>query len=293
MTGPVRIAGAPISWGVCEAPGWGHQMAAGRVLSEMRALGLRATEAGPDGFLPAEPDAARSMLAAHGLALVGGFVPLVLHRGTGWHGELRRVAGYLAACGGEVAVLAAVAGHDGYDSRPPLSSAEWRTLLGALDEAAGLAAGLGLRAVLHPHVGTVVQRPAEIDRVLAGTQIPLCLDTGHIRAGGGDPAALARQAAGRVGHVHLKDVRAGHADRVATGRMPYAAAVRGGLYCPLGQGDARITAVLQSLRAAGYGGWYVLEQDLMLDAEPPAGGGPREQAAGSLRFLRDVLAGAP
>jgi hypothetical protein len=27
-----RIAAAPISWGVCEVPGWGHQMAAERVL---------------------------------------------------------------------------------------------------------------------------------------------------------------------------------------------------------------------------------------------------------------------
>jgi inosose dehydratase len=292
MTGPGRIAGAPISWGVCEAPGWGHQMRAHRVLAEMRELGLRATEAGPDGFLPGEPGAARSMLAAHGLTLAGGFVPLVLHRGTGWRDELRRVAGYLAACGGEVAVLAAVAGHDGYDTHSPLSATDWRTLLNALDEAAALAAGHGLRAVLHPHVGTVVQRPAEIERVLAGTQIPLCLDTGHIRAGGGDPAALARQAAGRIGHVHLKDVLAGYADQVAEGSMRYAAAVRAGLYCPLGDGDAGIAAVLESLRAAGYGGWYVLEQDLMLDAEPPAGGGPREQVAGSLRFLRDALPGA-
>ena len=42
-----RIAGAPISWGVCEVP----------VLAEMREIGPLATELGPDGFRPAEPDA--------------------------------------------------------------------------------------------------------------------------------------------------------------------------------------------------------------------------------------------
>ena len=31
-----RVAGAPISWGVCEVPGWGVQLPAERVLSEMR-----------------------------------------------------------------------------------------------------------------------------------------------------------------------------------------------------------------------------------------------------------------
>jgi hypothetical protein len=47
-----KIAGAPISWGVCEVPGWGYQLPPDRVLTEMRKIGLAATELGPDGFLP-------------------------------------------------------------------------------------------------------------------------------------------------------------------------------------------------------------------------------------------------
>ena len=50
-----RIAGAPISWGVCEVPGWGYQLGPQQVLAEMREVGLAATELGPDGFLPADP----------------------------------------------------------------------------------------------------------------------------------------------------------------------------------------------------------------------------------------------
>ena len=35
-----RVAGAPITWGVDESPGWGHLMGRDRVLAEMPASGL-------------------------------------------------------------------------------------------------------------------------------------------------------------------------------------------------------------------------------------------------------------
>ena len=74
-----KIAGAPISWGVCEVPGWGYQLTADRVLREMREVGLMATELGPEGFLPSEPAAMARVLSEHGLQAVGGFTPLLLH----------------------------------------------------------------------------------------------------------------------------------------------------------------------------------------------------------------------
>src|SRR3989442_10674083 len=69
----MKLAGAPISWGVCEVPDWGLQLAPDRVLADMRALGLRATEAGPPGFLPADPAKARALLDSCGLRPIGGF----------------------------------------------------------------------------------------------------------------------------------------------------------------------------------------------------------------------------
>ncbi|HEX8347418.1 MAG TPA: inosose dehydratase, partial [Actinoplanes sp.] len=75
----LRLAGAPISWGVCEVPGWGYQLAPEQVLAEMAGLDLSATEFGPEGFLPAGGAARREVLAGFGLTAVGGFVPVVLH----------------------------------------------------------------------------------------------------------------------------------------------------------------------------------------------------------------------
>src|SRR6188508_954824 len=74
-----RVAGAPISWGVCEVPGWGWQYDPATVLTQMRELGLRAIEFGPEDFLPEAPEAKAAVLGRHGLAAVGQFVPVVLH----------------------------------------------------------------------------------------------------------------------------------------------------------------------------------------------------------------------
>ena len=202
-----RIAGAPISWGVCEVPNWGHQLAPSRVLAEMRDVGLAATELGPEGFLPADPDQMAGVLAAHQLTAVGGFTPVVMHLpGQDPLPAIDRVLEQYDATGAEVLVLSATSGLDGYDSRPVLDSDGWDLLLGNLNRISDRAAEHGVRAVLHPHVGTMVENGDEVQRVLSGSSVSLCLDTGHLLIGGTDPADLTRQAPDRIAHTHLKDV---------------------------------------------------------------------------------------
>ena len=290
-----RIAGAPISWGVCEVPGWGHQLRPERVLEEMQQLGLSATEFGPVGFLPHDPTERRHILLAHGLTAVGGFVPVVLHKPFDPALVLTAVMTEFVATGASTLVLAAATGLDGYDVRPSLGASEWRSLLSALDSISRLAAELGIQAVLHPHVGTVVETADEVERVLAGSEIALCLDTGHLLIGGADPLNLARQAGGRVGHVHLKDVHADLADRVRNGQLTYSSAVREGLYPVLGTGDVDIAGVVSSLEYTGYDGWYVLEQDVTLEAEP-ADRGPAAAVEAAIQYVTALgsdLEGSP
>jgi inosose dehydratase len=264
-----RIAAAPISWGVCEVPGWGWQYDPDTVLDQMREAGLAATEFGPAGFLPDEPGARAKALADKGLRAVGGFVPVVLHDPE--HDPLPAVRATLepfVATGAGTLVLAAATGQEGYDERPVLDEAGWSTLLGHLDRLDALAAEVGVTATLHPHVGTMVESAAEVQRVLEDSAIGLCLDTGHLLIGGADPVALARDHATRIRHTHLKDVDAGWAARVRSGEVGYTEAVRHGMYQPLGQGDVDLPAIVSSLEAAGYAGWYVLEQDTILDRRP-------------------------
>ncbi|MFH8468269.1 sugar phosphate isomerase/epimerase family protein [Streptomyces sp. NPDC017991] len=284
-----RIAGAPISWGVCEVPDWGYQLTPERVLKEMREVGLAATEFGPEGFLPGEPAAMAQVLAHHDLRAVGGFTPLLLH--VPGHDPLPGVDTLLesyAASGADVLVLSAVTGQDGYDSRPELDADGWKLLLSNLDRLTALAAERGVQAVLHPHVGTMVENGEEVQRVLEHSAISLCLDTGHLLIGGTDPAELTRQAPERIAHTHMKDVDAALAAKVQSGRLSYTDAVRDGMYRPLGAGDVDVRAIVSHLGARGYDGWYVLEQDTILTGEP-AGKGPVDDVWSSAEFLRSVL----
>jgi len=231
----------------------------------MQEVGLVATEFGPDGFLPDDPVDRAKTLADKGLRAVGGFVPVVLHDPSAdpVRDIEQALAGFTAAGAGTL-VLAAVTGIQGYDVRPALDEEGWAVLLGNLDRLALVAARIGITATLHPHVGTMVETTADVERVLAGCGIGLCLDTGHLLIGGTDPAALVAEHAGRIRHTHLKDVDESWARRVQSGEVTYTDAVRGGMYRPLGQGDVDIASIVGSLERAGYDGWYVLEQDTIL-----------------------------
>lgn len=284
----MKIAGAPISWGVCEVPGWGYQMDPSRVLAEMTAVGLEATEFGPQGWLPPAPRERAAVLEGHGLAAVGAFVPVVLH--DPGHDPLPAVSRELdsfEAAGGDVLVLAANSGLAGYDERPVLDDEGWATMFANLDRLAELARSRGIKATLHPHVGTMVEKREEVLRVLAGSTIPLCLDTGHLLIGGTDPVELAATYADRINHVHAKDVRVDLAKRVQSGELTYTEAVRAGIYVPLGAGDVDFAAIVASLDGAGFDGWYVLEQDTILAAEP-ADEGPVTDVRSSIAYLRGL-----
>jgi inosose dehydratase len=270
----MKLAAAPISWGVCEVPDWGLQLDAERVLSDMRGLGVTATEAGPPGFLPSDAAAARRLLESRGLRLVGGFVTAVLHLADRRTAELAAVAAQadlLAAGGSEVLVLAPAMARAGYTAANRLSATEWRALYEGVDRVAEIASERGLAIAVHPHWGTAIERADDIARFLEGCEHPLCLDTGHITLAGADPLQVARDAGARVRHVHLKDVDAGLAAQVRDGTLAYADGIRRGLFRVLGEGAARIADVIAHLRRSGYRGWYVLEQDVMLDAVPPPG----------------------
>jgi inosose dehydratase len=283
-----RIASAPISWGVCEVPGWGWQYDAETVLAEMRAVGLAATEFGPIGFLPDDPADKAKTLADVGLRAVGGFVPVVLHDPS-YDPALEVTAaldGFVAA-GATTLVLAAATGQEGYDDRPVLDEDGWGTLLANLDKLSAMAADRGVLATIHPHVGTMIENTDDVDRVLRGSSIGLTLDTGHLLIGGVDPVALTLGNTARIKHTHLKDVDAGWAAKVQAGEVTYTEAVRRGMYRPLGAGDIDLTAIVSTLEKAGYDGWYVLEQDTILP-DRPTDEGPVVDVRASIAHLRGI-----
>jgi inosose dehydratase len=285
-----HLAAAPISWGVCEVPGWGLMLPPERVLGEMASLGLRATELGPLGYLPLDPIALRALLDRHGLRLVGAFVPLVLHEPScdSARAEADRLAAILAAAGADVFMVAAVV-DPAWSPRIELDDRGWERLMRHLGEIEEIVSSHGLSLALHPHVGTLVQTDADVARVLAGSDVGWCFDSGHLLIGGTDPAAFVRDHAERIVHVHLKDVDAALAARVRAGELSLVAATQAGLFRPLGQGDSGIEEVVGLLDGHGYERWLVLEQDTAITGqEPPVGGGPIVDVRESIAYLDNL-----
>src|SRR3954465_7571371 len=122
-----RLVAAPISWGICEVPGWGRMLDAERVLGEMASLGITATELGAPGFLPDDAAALGDTLRSHGLGLVASFWPVVAHEPSDAVASVRDTARKLAALGGDVISLALVQDL-GWSAPRELSDAQWATL---------------------------------------------------------------------------------------------------------------------------------------------------------------------
>jgi inosose dehydratase len=290
-----RLAGAPISWGVCEVPGWGTTLPPEVVLADIRSLGLTATELGPEGWLPTDAGALRELLDAHGLRLVAGFVPLVLHepdQAASTREAAARAARLLSRAGGRVLVSAAVVSAS-WSPRTVLGREEWKRLGEGLDLVDVIAGDYGLAHALHPHIGTLVEDGADLERVAEVADVRWCLDTGHLAGAGVDPVRLARDESARIAHVHLKDVDLSLAGQVRSGAMSLREATRRGLFQPLGRGDAAVGEVIRALEDSGYNGWYALEQDIVLTESDAAAGSPAEGVETSLDYVRTLVSEAP
>ena len=286
-----RIAGAPITWGVDPSPGWGYVMDRDRVLGEMSSVGLRATELGPDGWLPTDRDELDDFLRGHGQQIVGGFVPAVLYRPEMVEDELayvERAAAQLAGAGSQVMVLGPDNHFAGYDESINMSDEEWEVLLANLSRVIDIGKDNEIRTCLHPHWGMAIERGEHVEKLLESSPVDLCLDTGHLYLAGTDPVDIARLATERIHHVHLKDVDGEWAEKVQSGEAKFRQSVIDGMFTPLGQGVVDIAGVIRVLEAAGFSGWYVLEQDVSLTENPGEGEGPAADARASVDYLQGL-----
>jgi inosose dehydratase len=286
-----RTGTAPISWGICEVPGWGAQLPPERTLAEMASLGLRTTELGSVGYLPADPVELRHLLDQYGMALIGGFNALALADPARSDEQLAaadRSAAVLAAGGAQYFVTCVVSDPDSWQ-RPVLDDGNWATMVANLAVLDRLCVRHGLVQVFHAHVDSLVETAAEIERLLDASDVSFVLETGHFLIGGYDPLRFVHEHRDRIGLVHLKDVRLGLVDDLSTRRLTLMEAVQAGIFPSLGDGGAPIAAVIAELERTGYDGWYVIEQDVALtDGLPADGEGPIRDVARSVAYLRSI-----
>ena len=295
-----RIASAPVSFRVYDA---GHPLRAADVAAAMARTGFSGTELGPAGWF-GSPEQAAQTLRATGLEGVGAYAavhvtgdPEQVERDLA---AMDRSCAELAACGGGTIVLADAGtpeltrnpARSPDDRRLALDASGWQRLREVVTRAVDRVRAAGLRASFHPHLCTFVESRWEVERLLELVDVGLTLDTGHLRLAGADPVECLRAWRDRIDHVHLKDVDLGSLERVRAERRTDHPAWWGGLFRPLGDGDADLARFVAELVAGGYRGWWVIEHDGPTSGPPDLAGDTAVQAR-NLAWLRRHLAAPP
>lgn len=297
VTPMVRVAAAPINWGVYRLDP--ANPPADEVLDAIVAAGYEGSELGPLGYLAADPADVGANFAGRGLALVSAFAGVALAEPLpeAFLTEFAAVAALLAAGGASTLLISDAMSEtrakvSGRVERHPdtwWNDHDWRRVCANLETLIAKAGAHGLDLTYHPHAGSHVESGREIARLLAETRdqaLRFCLDTGHILIGGVDPVEVLDWAGDRVAHVHAKDVDGEVLARLENGDLDYVGAVAAGLYCDLGDGAVDWNGIAAGLARTGFAGWVVVEQDRHLIP------GDRHPAASLLRnrvFVRSLL----
>ncbi len=295
----IRVANAPCSWGVIEDVA-GDRGDYRRVIDEMQQTGYIGTELGDWGFMPTDPAQLSAELGSRGLSLLASWVSVRLHDANQHEqsaADAIRTAKLLATVGGKENFI--VLGNDPYvdpirtkyagriTPAMGMNEFQWETFAkGANLVAKRVMDATGLRTVFHHHIGTLVETPAETERLMAMTDpaiLGLVFDTGHWTFGGGDPVTGIRQFKDRIWHVHFKDQEPNVARQSREQDWDGLTSVGHGVFCELGKGSVDFPAVLATLREIGYDGWIVVEQDVL-----PGMGTPKESAARNREYLRGI-----
>ncbi len=295
----MKVANAPCSWGIIEnIEGKGSTY--DQVLDEMQATGYIGTELGDWGFMPTDPSQLTLELKNRELQLLASWVSVYLHDQTKHQSSLEnclRTGTLLADVGGSETLV--ILGNDPYTDpvrnknsgriTPDMAMNEdtWKVFAeGANMIAQRIREELGIRTAFHHHIGTWIETPAEVQRLMDMTDpnlLGLVFDTGHYTFGGGDPLEGVRTFADRIWHVHFKDCDLDVAAQSRVGEWNGPESVGHGVFCELGQGSVDFSGVIKALRETDYNGWIVVEQDVL-----PGMGTPKESAQRNRNYLTSI-----
>lgn len=294
----MRVASAPVSWGVMENIELPDDYTPDRVLDEISEAGYSGTELGPYGFLPTDAGQLRGALAKRKLTLCSAFIEMDLGNAAKLDSGIATVltsAKLISAAGAKLLVLSdeitpernAAAGRPEVGNTLSWSEQEWKNAKVAVGKVIEECRALGLRVAFHHHVGTHVETPQEVDRLFSlfpASDLGLCLDTGHYVYGGGDVQAYLEKNVSRVWCVHLKDIYEDKLSEARKQKLNFHDAVRRGVFAPLAKGDIDFSRVLGLLKKGRFDGWLVVEADVL-----PGGAGadaPLPNAIAAREFLR-------
>ena len=277
----VAVANAPVSYGAFELTvGHDPNVPDGlSVLDQVAEAGYAGIDLGPTGYL-GTGERLGELLAERGLGLAGAYLELPYAD----HDALRQALPDLDAMldvfdtvgpylpGPRPRPTLADSGSEARRGRPGRSVSDrsagldadsWHKFAEGLATVVAHCRDRGYEPTFHPETGTYVEAPWEIEEVLDRSDIGLCLETGHMMLGGGDPVAMLRDWQDRINHVHLKDATLSVMRQIVADEVPVTEIWVREAFCALGGGDLDVGAVLDGLRGMSFSGWLVVEQDIL------------------------------
>ncbi len=300
----LRVGNAPCSWGALEFDGaTAEPIGFAQMLDELVETGYTGTELGDWGFMPTEPETLRTALHKRQLVMLGAFVPVALKEQSAHAVGVAtavKTARLLASVASEPKPYLVLADDNGtvpertrnagrITEAMGLKPAEWNAFAeGANHVARAVLEETGLRTVFHHHCAGYIETPDEIARLLALTDpslLGLVFDSGHYAygSGNGDVVPALQRFANRIWYIHLKDCQPEVAQQARAGSWDYFQALRHGVFCELGRGSVDFPAMLHWQDAANYGGYVLVEQDVL-----PGMGTPKESARRNREYLRSI-----
>ncbi|MEX1215497.1 myo-inosose-2 dehydratase [Saccharospirillum sp.] len=265
----VRLGINPLTWSNDDMPALGAETPLETCLSEGKQAGFSGFELG--NKFPRTPEKLGPILKQHELSLVSGWYSSELLSRTA-EAEIEALQDHLhllKSLGARVMVFCEVTDcvHGDQSTpvsrRPVMTEAQWQTFTERLDQVARYCLDQGVRVAYHHHMGTVVESADDVRRLMDSTEeaVGLLLDTGHLIFAGGDPLQIQREYAGRICHVHCKDIRAEVLADARNRDLSFLDAVLNGTFTVPGDGCIDYPALFKGLEASGYQGWLVVEAE--------------------------------
>jgi inosose dehydratase len=295
-SGTIELAAVPNAWLNDDLPQLGAGTTFEQIISEIALAGYRGTELG--STYPTDGPTLRRELERRWLLVSGAWVSTFFTAAGGAYEQtlerFRRQLPYFDAIGVRDIYVAEVTGavHQqpvpALANRPVYDDGQWAAMVRGLGEMGRICNGHGLRLNYHHHTGTAVQDNADVARLMAATspdEVWLLLDTAHITVGGGDALALARDHVGRIGHIHLKQVREPVLHKMRDDGLSFWDALGQGIFTVPGdpEGMLDLEPVLRVLAEGGYQGWLAVEAE-----QDPARANPLDMFRTARRWLADV-----
>ncbi len=289
----IRFGVSPIAWANDDMPELGGDTPLETILREASEIGFEGVELG--GKFPREPNALKAAIASYSIDIIGGWYSgnLLVQEAQTEIAALQDHLRLLKAMGCDVFVFAETSNAVHGDRAAAMTSTprlnDWAEFGRRMSEVADYIRAEGLRFAYHHHLGTVVERPADLETFLGATSasVGLTLDTGHAALGGIDPVDVIERYPARIAHVHCKDVRSRVHETARADGKSFLDGVLAGMFTVPGDGDLDFGAVMKALKAIQYDGWIVVEAE-----QDPAIANPREYGALGLAALKREAAAA-